>query len=135
MADIGKVGRASLAAVTPPIMLATLVPDLIAGAAIAIGDSCYIFTDGQAYPSDGDVLASSRSWFIALDDYEIGQAVSDIAWPGTFIRYANALSKSAPLYVGSAPGSLADAATVNGTHIVARAVNAQVIYFMGSMDK
>lgn len=131
MADIAKVVRPTIVAVTPPIFLPAL--PIVAGEAIAVGDSIYIkSSDGKWWRSTGAANdANAASWGIALDDYEVGEVVKDYARPGCLLRYGSGLTPGARYYVSATAGAIADAASTGGLLPVARALTPQVIEYLG----
>jgi len=99
--------------------------NMTAGANIDPASPCYIkAADGKVYMSDGTAAneaAKVDGW--AGKAYKAGQSVT-LLGVGIRLRYsAGTLTPGQNLFLGAAPGTLADAATTGGTVIIARAIN------------
>jgi len=91
------------------------VTGLTAGAAIALGDACYLETDGKVYPARSDKVIGYASKFIGIAPlaYASGDAMT-VYGKGARFDYAASMFSGSYLYVSGSgtPGYLADAATV-----------------------
>lgn len=129
MATVAKSGTPSLSSVLPP-QSSTLV-GLVAGAAVAAGDVCYIAAAGTVLPSNGTAAgAAAKADGIALVAAASGEAVTIARHVN--LRYGAGLTPGARLYVDTTAGGLNDAATIGGTAPVGFVVDATRIHFHGS---
>lgn len=111
MADVAKSGSPSLATTLPcPAHQITGV----AGEAIAIGDLCYVKSDGLIWRSNGTAAtAPAQCDGIALQAAPVGGAVS--LYFDVVVRYGTGLTPGARYYVSATAGAVSDAATTGGT--------------------
>lgn len=118
MADVAKAGSPSLATTLPcPAHLITG----IAGEAIAVGDLCYVKSDGLIWRSNGTAATAPAEFDgIALQAAPVGGAVS--IYFDVVVRYGSGLTPGARFYVSATAGALSDAATTGGTKAIAFAV-------------
>lgn len=123
MADITKVAQASMDTSTG-MFAPQICGDLYAGEILNVAAPCYIkIADGKVYQSNGAAATEAANVHgFAPRTCQIGQAVT-LMGRGARFRYGTALVVG-KLYVGSAAGLLADAATTGGTTVVAHAISA-----------
>lgn len=122
MAQVTKDANASLDDSTA--MYAGQISGLIAGAAIGALDACYIkAADGKAYPSNGSAATEAAKFDgFAARAASAGDPVTLFS-NGARFHYGTGLTPGTDLYIGTAAGSLADAATTGGTSVIARVIN------------
>lgn len=123
MAEIAKSGTPSLSSVLPNPS-ANKISGLLAGEAIAVGDACYIKSDGKVWRSTGaaaNAAAKVDGWaLVAAAANEGVTLVFDVN-----IRYGAGLTPGARYYLsGTVAGGIADAASTGGTAPIAFAVDA-----------
>jgi hypothetical protein len=131
MADVTKVGNPSLSTVTP--CHAHQITGLVAGEAVAVGDVCYIKSDGKVWRSVGTTTnAAAKCDGMALQAAAVGEAVS--LYFDVNVRYGSGLTPGARYYVSGTTtgGKLADAASTGGTAPVAFAIDATRIRVLQS---
>jgi hypothetical protein len=133
IADIAKSGTPSLATAIPCPAHQVAEGSTVAGEAIAAGDVCYVkAADALVYRAIGTAVnEAARAWGIAARAANIGEPVTlhkDVAY-----HYGAALTIGTPLYVGTAAGALADAATTGGLTKVAHVISATRIRFKGDL--
>lgn len=123
MALLARVTDASVDASTA--MFAEQVSGLVAGAAIAATDACYIAAaDGKVYPSNGTAAnASAKVDGFAAQSASAGQGVT-LFGRGTRMRYGSGLTIGALYYLAATAGRLDTAATTGGTVAIAKAISA-----------
>lgn len=110
MAAITKASP-SLSTINPPI--SNKISGLLAGEAIAIGDACYIKSDGLVWIASGAAAnAAARFKGLAGIAAPVGEAVT--LWHGVDFQYGTGLTPGAPIYLGAA-GALDTAPTTGGT--------------------
>ena len=125
MAQVTRRESASLDASTG-IVAPQISGDLVAGEDLDNCSACYIAADGKAYMSDGAAAGAKATFHgICPRAAKRNQAVS-LYGPGTRFGYGDGMTPGA-LYLGTAPGTLADAATTGGTDAVAFAVSSRDI--------
>jgi hypothetical protein len=132
VADISKSGTPSLATNNPGGEC-WVGSGLKAGEAIAAGDVCYIASTGKVMKSIGTTTnAAAKAQGIAQKAAALNEAVTIMR--GVDMHYGSGLTPGAPYYVSatSGGGRLADAASTGGTGIVAFAIDATRIRFIGS---
>lgn len=128
MALITKSGTPSLASPVPSA--GDLIRGLKAGEVIAAGDVCYIAADGTVMRSNGTAATAPAVGFgIAAGDAPLDEAVT--LYRNVSLHYGAGLTPGAPYFVGATAGRLDNAATVGGTVVVARAIDATRIQFTG----
>jgi len=127
MALISKPGTPSLASLHPT------GGDSLAGRAgevIDAGDVMYIAADGTLMKSNGTAAgAAAVGGWIAAGNAQSGGAVT--GYRNVAMHYGSGLTPGTPLYVGATAGRLDTAATVGGTVVVARVIDATRIQFTG----
>lgn len=117
----------SVASLNPPAT--SRISGLVAGENLTAGDVCYISaSDGAVYKSTGAAAnAAAKFRGMAMETTDLGQPVT--LFLGGVMRYANALSPGANLFVsGVTAGNLADAASTGGTLPIGFVIDAQRIY-------
>lgn len=120
MAVLAKAGTPTLSTLLPP---ATNKLTLTAGEAIAAGDTCYVKSDGKIWRSVGAAAnAAAVVDGFALSACAAGAAVT--IGHGLRMDYGSGMTPGTPFYLGTAAGTLEDAATTGGTVVVARAIDA-----------
>ena len=121
MAAIAKSGTPSLS--TPVPGPEHRIAGLIAGAAIAAGDPCYIkSTDGMVYPSDGAAAnAAAKVRGYAPVAAQAGEAVTLLH--GVHFRYGSGLQPGTDVYL-AAGGGLADAPSTGGVAAIGHTLDA-----------
>lgn len=130
MTAIAKSGTPSICTMTPGFEHS--VSGLIAGAALAAGDACYIKTsDGKVYPSNGTAATAPA----VVDGFapaacSLGDPTS-LYW-GVNFNYGAALSPGSFVYLDTTAGGLSDAATTGGTVPIGRVIDANRIYVQKS---
>lgn len=132
MTDIAKAGTPSLAT-TSPGGEAWVGSGRVAGEAIAAGDVCYIKSDGKVWKSIGTTTnAAAKAHGIAVKAASLNEAVTIMR--NVDMHYGSGLTPGAPYYVSatSGGGALDNAASTGGTGIVAFAIDATRIRFLGS---
>ena len=128
MALIAKSGTPSLSSPTPS--RENTVTGLLAGEAIAAGDVCYIAANGTIMRSNGTAADAAAVGFgIAGGAAAVGEAVT--LFRRANFHYGAGLTPGTALFVGATAGRLDTAATVGGTVVVARAIDASRIAFSG----
>jgi len=128
MALIAKSGTPSLC--TPYPSHENAVTGLLAGEAIAAGDVCYIAADGTVMRSNGTAAGVAGVAFgMAAGATPIGEAVT--IFRRSNFHYGAGLTPGTPLFVAATAGQLDTAATVGGTVVVARTIDATRIAFSG----
>lgn len=113
-----------------------LAGDVIAGAALDPVSPCYIKgADGKVYMSNGTAAneAAKFDGFTAKA-YKLGQAVTLFGVGARFRYSAGTLVPGTDLFVGTADGVLADAATTGGVRAIARAINSTDIRVTKNTD-
>lgn len=123
MAEIAKSGTPSLSSVLPNPS-ANKISGLLAGEAIAVGDACYIKSDGKVWRSTGaaaNAAAKVDGWaLVAAAANEAVTLVFDVN-----IRYGATLTPGARYFLsGTVAGGIADAASTGGTAPIAFAIDA-----------
>jgi hypothetical protein len=123
MAALTRATTASVDANTA--MYAEQISGLVAGAAIAPCDYCYIkASDGRVYPSDGTANnAAAKVDGMAAQAAAIGQGVT-LYGRGTRMSYGTGLTIGALYYLGTTPGGLDTAPTTGGLVAIAKAITA-----------
>jgi hypothetical protein len=128
MALISKSGTPELASPYPTG--GNVLRGMKAGEAIAAGDVCYIASDATLMRSNGTAAnAAAVGGWIASADGPIGEALT--CFKNVSFHYGAGLTPGAPYFVGATAGRLDDAATIGGTAVVARAIDATRIQFTG----
>lgn len=122
---------ATLTKVSPS--LATLVPDPShtitkkCGEAIAVGDLCYVKSDGLIWRSNGtSANAAAKVRGMAAVAADVGKTVS--IYHGVQFRYGSGLTPGAEYFLSATAGAIDDAATTGGTGSIAWAVDDTTIY-------
>ena len=129
MADVAKSGVPSLSSVEPP-QNDTLV-GLLAGEAIAPGDTCYIKSDGTVWRTNGTAATAPALYagvYLGSSNVAVGEALT--LHQNVVARYGSDLTPGARYYVSATAGALSDAATTGGTVPIAFAVSATRIKFL-----
>jgi len=128
MALISKSGTPSLASPYPAG--GDVLRGLKAGEAVAAGDICYIAADGTVMRSNGTAAgAAAVALGIAGGDAATGEAVT--LFRNVSFHYGAALTPGTPYFVGATAGRLDNAASIGGTVVVARSIDATRIQFTG----
>lgn len=128
MAALSKSGTPSLSTVAPCNGHKT-PGGLIAGAAIAAGDACYIHTDGTALLSIGTSAAAAMVAGFAAAAADAGEGVSLLR--DVVMHYAAGMTPGTPYYVsGSVAGRLDTAPSTYGVVPVARAFDATRLHVL-----
>ena len=122
MASVTKDPNASVDASTA--MFAAQITGLIAGENIGVCAPCYIkAADGKVYQSNGTAANEAAKFDgFAPRAALAGQPIT-LYGIGTRMRYGNALTIGADLFVDTVAGGLADAATTGGTVAIARVLD------------
>lgn len=122
MAEITKSATASMSTLLPEPALRE--SELLAGETIAVGDACYIKSDGLVWRATGAAAnAAARVRGFALEAAAAGDPVTLVH--DVVIRYGAGLTPGADLYLsGTVAGGLADAASTGGTSPIAYAKDA-----------
>jgi hypothetical protein len=130
MAAVAKSGTPSLCSATPSAE--SQIPGLLAGAAIAAGDACYINADGRAYPATGAAAnAAARTRGFASAATTVGEAVT--IYRNVRFHYGAGLTPGADYYLsGAVAGGLDTVASVGGTAAIAYAVDATRIQIINT---
>lgn len=129
MAAITKSGTPSISSLTPG-QDKTIV-GLVAGEAIAVGDPCYIKSDGKVWISTGaaaNAAAKVRGW--ALQAAAVNEAVTLVF--DVNIRWGAGMTPGADVFLGATAGALADAASTGGTAPIGFVVDATRIHVFQS---
>ncbi len=123
MALLTRASDASVDASTA--MFAEQISGLVAGAAIAACDACYISaSDGKVYPSNGTAAnAAAKVDGFAAQAAAAGQGVT-LFGRGTRMRYGTGLTIGALYYLGTTAGRLDTATTTGGSVALAKAISA-----------
>lgn len=130
MSVVSKSGTPSLATLAPGGD-AWVGSGLKAGEAIAAGDACYIASTGKVMKSIGTTTNSAaKAHGIAQKAAALNEAVTIMR--GVDMHYGSGLTPGAPYYVAGTAGALDTAPTTGGTGIVAFAIDATRIRFLGS---
>ncbi len=118
----------SFASVLPPTT--SRITGLLAGESLASGDVVYIASDGTVMKASGAAVnAAAKVRGMCLIPTDAGEAATIAT--NCEVRYANALTPGAALYVsGVTAGNLADAASTGGTQACGFVIDAQRIYIM-----
>jgi hypothetical protein len=110
------------------------IVNLTAGAALVMGDVCYMGSDGKMEKANADVVATAFSWVMALAT--ISENVAGLfALPGCFIRDDSWswATLGQPVYLSAAtPGAITQtppAGADDVIQIIGIAITATVIYF------
>lgn len=128
MALIAKSGTPSLASPYPAG--GDVLRGLKAGEAIAAGDVIYIAADGTLMRSNGTAAgAAAVGAWIAAKTTQVGEALT--GYRNVSFHYGAALTPGTPLFVGATAGQLDTVASIGGTVVVARAIDATRIQFTG----
>jgi hypothetical protein len=130
--DLATAGLDTSQAITAP----HIAGDLLAGANIDPVSPCYIKgADGKAYMSNGTAAneAAKFDGFTAKA-YKTGQAVTLFGVGARFRYSAGTLVAGTDLFIGTADGVLADAATTGGLRAIARAINSTDIRVTKNTD-
>jgi hypothetical protein len=132
LADISKSGNPSLASLLPPAN--TKITGLFVGEDIAVGDACYIKSDGKVYRSTGAAAnAAAEVDGFALVAGKVAQNDAITLIHDVVLQYGSGLTPGQKLYVsGATAGALADAPSTGGTKEVARAIDTTRIYVQRS---
>lgn len=118
--DVATAGLDTSQAMTTP----HIAGDLVAGEILEACSPCYIkAADGKAYQSNGTALNEAAKFDgFTGKAYKAGQAVT-LFGVGFRGRYsAGTLVPGTDLFIGTAAGGLADAATTGGVRAIARAI-------------
>lgn len=121
MADIAKSGNPSLSSLVPG--QDKTISGLVAGEAIAIGDACYIKSDGKVWKSTGAAANAAAK----VDGFAMGAAAVNEAVTLVFdvnMRYGSGLTPGARVFLSATAGAIADAATTGGTAPIGFCVDA-----------
>ncbi len=128
MALIAKSGTPSLASPYPTG--GQVIRGLKTGEAIAAGDICYIASDGTIMRSNGTAAGvAAVAVGIAAKDTQSGEGLT--LFRDVSFHYGSGLTPGAPYFVGASAGRLDTVATVGGTVVVARSIDATRIQFTG----
>lgn len=126
MANLTKVGNPSMSSVLPPQNNSTT--GLFAGEAIAVGDVCYIASDGTVMRSNGtSANAAAKYRGVALVAAAVGDPVT--LWRNINVRYGTGLTPGTDVYVSATAGAIADAATTGGTVAIGYVVDGTRVHF------
>jgi hypothetical protein len=122
MAAIAKSGTPSMSSVLPPQN--NQIAGLLAGAAIAAGDACYINSSGVVVLSTGAAAnAAAKVRGFAAAAATSGEAVT-LVWDVNF-RYGAGLTPGADVYLsGTTAGALDSATSTGGTAPIGFVVDA-----------
>jgi hypothetical protein len=121
MADLAKSGTPSYCSITPP--QSDTIVGLLAAAAIAAGDACYIAAGGVTKATGAAANAAARVVGFAFQSAAAGDPVTLVS-SGNF-NYGAGMTPGTPFYLSAATaGALADAASTGGTRPVAIALDA-----------
>lgn len=127
MAEVRISGTPSLATLLPEP--AHQINGLKAGAAIAVGQFCYIkAADGLVYPASGAAATEvARARGVVLQAAQVGDGVTIMR--GVAVRWGAGLSPGAPYFLsGTNAGELVEAASTGGTTEIAYAIDATRIF-------
>jgi len=108
--------------------------NLVAGAALAFGDICFMGSDGKMEKGDADAVATAFCWAIALATIS-EDASGSFGLPGTFVRDDswNWTSIGQPVYLDTATAGGLTQTPPSGTddviQIIGIAITADIIYF------
>jgi hypothetical protein len=108
------------------------ISGLLAGEDIAIGDACYIKSDGLIWRSNGTTLNAAAA---KVDGFAARAALSGqpvTLYHGVNFNYGSGLTPGARYYAGATAGRLDTAATTGGTGAVAKAIDATRIFVWAS---
>ena len=112
-------------------MFARNTSGVLAGEAIAIGQACYIKSDGKAWLATGAAAnAAAKFRGLAARSAAVGQPVT-LLGAGSRWKYGSGLTPGADYFVSATAGSLDDAATTGGTVSVAYAIDTTDIMVTG----
>ncbi len=130
MALIAKSGVPSLS--TPSPGFEHRLAGLYAGAAIGAADACYVNADGKVYPSTGAAAnAAAVVDGYAAAAYNLNDPVT--LFHGVQFAYGTGLTPGTPYYLsGVTAGGLDTVASVGGTVVIARAMDATRIFLKKS---
>lgn len=130
MAEITKPATSSMCTDTPPNNC-KLGDGLLAGEAIAVGDACYIKSDGLVWLATGAAAnAAARVRGFAAKPAAAGEPITIMH--AVNFGYVTGAALGADLYLsGTVPGGLADAASTGGTSPIAFVVDANRIRVLG----
>jgi hypothetical protein len=121
MADIAKSGTPSLSSVLPG--QDKTISGLLAGEAIAVGDACYIKSDGKIWRSTGAAAnAAAKVDGFAAVAAPVGEAVTIVFDVNMY--YGSGMTPGARIYLSATAGAIADAATTGGTAPIGFVVDA-----------
>ncbi len=131
MAAVAKSGTPSLSTMLPAGGN-YVGSNLVAGAAIAAGDACYVASTGKVLPSNGTAVnAAAKVDGFAAAAAGLNEAVTLLV--DVDFYYGAALAPGTRYFLSSATaGALDTAATVGGTAPVAYAIDATRIRVLGS---
>lgn len=101
------------------------LPPLLVGEDIAIGDACYIKSDGKIWRSIGTAVNAAA----VVDGYapvsaKVAQRQPMSLYSDVTFNYATGLTPGAPFYLGTTAGGLDTAATTGGLAVIGRAIDA-----------
>ena len=132
MAAVSKSGNPSLASLLLPA--SCKITGLKCGEDIAVGDACYIKSDGLVYKSTGAAAnAAAEVDGFALVAAKVAQNDAITLVFDCVLQYGSGLTPGAKYYVsGTTAGGLVDAASTGGTKEVARAIDTTRIYVQRS---
>lgn len=129
MATVAKSGTPSISTTVP--CPAHHISGLVAGAAIAAGDLCYIGSAGTVLQSNGTSTgAAAKCDGIALQAAALGEAVS--LYNDVNVRYGSGMTPGTRLYVQTTAGLISDAATTGGTAPIGFVIDATRVRIHGS---
>jgi hypothetical protein len=126
MATVTKTGVPSICSVLPPAT--NRITELLAGEAIAAGDTLYVKSDGKVWKTNGTAATAPALYVgVAAAAASVGEAVTP--YHGVTVRYGSGLTPGARYFVSATPGLIDDAATTGGTVAIAVAVDDTRIFF------